>query len=77
MEEQMPTNTVPTAPIPVQIGYAVPMGNVWGSFCQKVHTQRYRYYKSCSPQIKSQYPLLLYLTQTKGEADFKESGNNQ
>ena len=52
-------------------------GQCLGSFCQKVHTQRYRYYKSCSPQIKVSTRCSFYLTQTKGEADFKESGNNQ
>lgn len=29
LKNRMPTMTVPTAPIPVQTGYAVPIGMVW------------------------------------------------
>ena len=32
---RIPTNTVPTAPIPVQTAYVVPMGNVWDTFTSK------------------------------------------
>ena len=29
LKMNMPTSTAPTAPIPVQKGYAVPIGSVW------------------------------------------------
>src|SRR5690606_41033374 len=32
LNTKMPTNTVPTAPIPVQTAYAVPIGNVCVAF---------------------------------------------
>ena len=34
-KNRIPTNTVPTAPIPVQTGYAVPMGNVCAAFASR------------------------------------------
>ena len=51
---KMPNNTAPTAPMPVQTGYAMPMGIVCVAFAKSTALSTY---SAAKPEIHSQYSV--------------------